>query len=102
MIFPQLILNTGVINNLIPLSLLATAEEESAQADGALVLASVLLSLVAIYIASKIGGELCARINLPPVLGELVGGVVIGVSVLSRKWRNRRRLPNHGGARKNH
>lgn len=82
MIFPQLILNTGVINNLIPLSLLATAEEESAQADGALVLASVLLSLVAIYIASKIGGELCARINLPPVLGELVGGVVIGVSVL--------------------
>lgn len=62
--------------------LLATAEEEAAQPEGSLILASVLLSLVAIYIASKIGGELCSRINLPPVLGELVGGVVIGVSVL--------------------
>jgi Kef-type K+ transport system membrane component KefB len=35
-----------------------------------------------IYFASKVGGELCARINLPPVLGELVGGVVVGVSAL--------------------
>jgi Kef-type K+ transport system membrane component KefB len=35
-----------------------------------------------IYFASKLGGEICARINLPPVLGELVGGVVVGVSAL--------------------
>ena len=28
------------------------------------------------------GGELCARINLPPVLGELIGGVTVGVSAL--------------------
>ncbi|WP_204105761.1 MULTISPECIES: cation:proton antiporter [Spirulina sp. CCY15215] len=58
---------------------LATAE---AAADSSFILAGVLLSLVLIYAASKIGGELCARINLPPVLGELVGGVVIGVSAL--------------------
>ncbi len=45
-----------------------------------MVLAAVLLSLVVIYFASKAGGELCARINLPPVLGELVGGVLVGVS----------------------
>lgn len=45
-----------------------------------MVLASVLLSLVIIYFASKVGGELCARINLPPVLGELVGGVLVGIS----------------------
>ncbi|MGK7925343.1 MAG: cation:proton antiporter, partial [Spirulina sp.] len=62
----------------IPTHFLATAEE----ADSSLVLAGVLLSLVLIYAASKIGGEICARINLPPVLGELVGGVVIGVSAL--------------------
>ena len=69
--------------NFSPFSLLAIAEEKIAQEpENALVLASVLLSLVAIYIASKIGGELCSRINLPPVLGELVGGVIIGVSVL--------------------
>lgn len=47
-----------------------------------LVLASVLLSLIVIYLAAKVGGEICARINLPPVLGELVGGVVVGVSAL--------------------
>lgn len=50
--------------------------------DGALVLASILLSLTVIYLASKLGGELCVRLNLPPVLGELVGGVAIGVSAL--------------------
>ena len=46
------------------------------------ILISVLLSLVVIFLASKVGGELCARIDLPPVLGELVGGVVVGLSVL--------------------
>lgn len=48
-----------------------------------MVLAAVLLSLVVIYFASKLGGELCSRINLPPVLGELVGGVLVGVSAFS-------------------
>ncbi len=47
-----------------------------------LVLSGVLLSLITVYLAAKIGGELCARLNLPSVLGELVGGVVVGVSVL--------------------
>lgn len=62
-----------------PMPLLATtAEAESAP----FVLAGVLLSLVVVYLASKIGGEICVRINLPPVLGELVGGVVVGVSAL--------------------
>lgn len=50
--------------------------------NSALVLASVLLSLVVIYLASKIGGELSNRVGLPPVLGELVGGVIVGVSAL--------------------
>jgi Kef-type K+ transport system membrane component KefB len=47
-----------------------------------LVLAGVLLSLIVIHVASKVGGEICIRLNLPPVLGELLGGVVIGVSAL--------------------
>ncbi|MGI0485952.1 cation:proton antiporter [Pantanalinema rosaneae CENA516] len=46
------------------------------------VLAGVLLSFMVIYLASKLGGELCARLDLPPVLGELVGGVLVGVSAL--------------------
>lgn len=50
--------------------------------SGSLVLAGVLLSLVVVYFAAKLGGEICARLNLPSVLGELVGGVVVGVSAL--------------------
>jgi Kef-type K+ transport system membrane component KefB len=62
-----------------PLPLLASATET---ADSSMVLAAVLLSLVVIYLASKVGGELSNRFGLPPVLGELVSGVVVGVSVL--------------------
>ncbi|QFZ92142.2 cation:proton antiporter [Synechococcus elongatus] len=47
-----------------------------------LILVSVLLGLVVVYLASKVGGELCVRANLPPVLGELLGGVIVGTSVL--------------------
>ncbi|RAM51060.1 MAG: cation:proton antiporter [Hapalosiphonaceae cyanobacterium JJU2] len=61
------------------LPLLATTGET---ADSSLVVAAVLLSLVVVYFASKLGGELSNRFGLPPVLGELVGGVVVGVSVL--------------------
>lgn len=50
------------------------------EVDAPVVLASVLLSLVVIYLASTIGGELCARMNLPPVLGQLLGGLVVGIS----------------------
>ena len=59
--------------------LLATATESD---TAPLVLAGVLLSLVTIYLASKIGGELSNWVGLPPVLGELVGGVVVGISAL--------------------
>ena len=51
-------------------------------ANPSIVLAGVLLSLVVVYVASKLGGELCHKINLPPVLGELVAGVLVGVSAL--------------------
>ncbi|WP_414549062.1 cation:proton antiporter [Anabaena sp. CCY 0017] len=51
-------------------------------ADSSMVIGAVLLSLVVIYLSSKLGGELSNRIGLPPVLGELLGGVVVGISVL--------------------
>ncbi len=60
----------------------AVAATETEVANPSIVLAGVLLSLVIIYFASKLGGELCSRVSLPAVLGELVGGVVIGVSAL--------------------
>jgi len=56
--------------------------EPSSTIDPSIVLAGVFLSLVVIYFASKVGGEVCIRLNLPPVLGELVMGVVVGISAL--------------------
>ncbi|NJN01759.1 MAG: cation:proton antiporter [Leptolyngbyaceae cyanobacterium SL_1_1] len=70
------------ISNLFSAASPVLAETSEAEI-GPLVLAGVLVSLIAIYFAAKVGGELCARINLPPVLGELVGGVVVGVSALN-------------------
>jgi Kef-type K+ transport system membrane component KefB len=68
-------------------SLLASATEAATEASsegeyGTLLLTAVLLNLVVIYLASKIGGEFSNRVGLPPVLGELVGGVLVGVSAL--------------------
>ncbi|HEY9808330.1 MAG TPA: cation:proton antiporter [Halomicronema sp.] len=64
------------------LPILASAVETGTKAESAMVLAGVLLSLVVVYLASKIGGELSNALGLPPVLGELVGGVVVGISAL--------------------
>ncbi|MDX2256903.1 MAG: cation:proton antiporter [Pseudanabaenaceae cyanobacterium bins.39] len=58
--------------------LLATAESENSP----IILSGVLLTLVIIYVASKVGSEVAKRVDLPPVLGELVAGVIIGVSAL--------------------
>ncbi|HEY9699193.1 MAG TPA: cation:proton antiporter [Trichocoleus sp.] len=74
-------LSSGVLQ--LPLQgspLLASAAEAETEP---IVLAGVLLSLIVIYLASKLVGEICARINFPPVLGELIGGVVVGVSALN-------------------
>jgi Kef-type K+ transport system membrane component KefB len=45
-------------------------------------IAELLLALLAIFAAAKLFGELAERIGQPAVLGEMVGGVVIGVSGL--------------------
>ncbi|MEN9213817.1 MAG: cation:proton antiporter [Gloeomargarita sp. DG02_4_bins_56] len=58
---------------------LATA---AVSADPNAVLITGLLSLTVIYLASRLGGEICARFDLPPVLGELLAGAVVGISVL--------------------
>ncbi len=58
--------------------LLATASAENAP----IVLSGVLLSLVIVYFASKLGGEVSKALDFPPVLGELIGGVLVGASAL--------------------
>src|SRR5688572_14129342 len=41
-----------------------------------------LLALIAIFVAAKLFGELAERLGQPAVLGEIVGGIIIGVSGL--------------------
>ena len=67
----------GVSLHLISPVLATTPESEY----GSWVLAGILFTLVVIYAESKLGGELSKRLNLPQVLGELVGGVFVGISV---------------------
>ncbi|MCX6346230.1 MAG: cation:proton antiporter [Armatimonadetes bacterium] len=45
---------------------------------GSMDFSSLLLGLVVILIAAKIGGDLFARIGQPAVLGELVFGIIVG------------------------
>ncbi|PSB60423.1 sodium:proton antiporter, partial [filamentous cyanobacterium CCP1] len=58
--------------------LFATVSAEQAP----IVLSGVLLSLVVVYFASKLGGEISKALDFPPVLGELIGGVLVGASAL--------------------
>ncbi len=68
----------GIAALMAPMPFLATVVAE----DSPIILSGVLLALVVIYLASKFGAEVARRLNFPPVLGELVAGVVIGVSAL--------------------
>jgi Kef-type K+ transport system membrane component KefB len=45
-------------------------------------ISDLLIALLAIFVAAKLSGELAERIGQPAVLGEMVGGIVIGVSGL--------------------
>jgi Kef-type K+ transport system membrane component KefB len=45
-------------------------------------IADFLLALISIFVAAKVCGELAERIGQPAVLGELIGGVIVGVSGL--------------------
>ncbi|MGB3207121.1 MAG: cation:proton antiporter, partial [Crinalium sp.] len=70
--------SSGIVSPIASMPLLATVEAEYSP----LVLTGVLLSLVVIYLASKLGAEAAKRLDFPPVLGELVAGVIVGVSAL--------------------
>lgn len=80
-LFPQLSLGISLpaLGQTAPI-LAAASQTESDSA--ALVLPAVLLSLVVVYLASKVGGEFSNRLGFPPVLGELLAGVIVGVSAL--------------------
>ena len=41
-----------------------------------------LVALFVVLLAAKIGEEICRRIDQPPIIGEILAGVLIGPSVL--------------------
>lgn len=59
--------------------------------EAALSIPSLFLTLAAMLVAAKVLGGLAERIGQPAVLGELVGGVLLGASVLGV-------VPTHGAA----
>jgi Kef-type K+ transport system membrane component KefB len=69
---------SGIPAWVMPSPLFATVAAE----DSPVILSGVLLTLVVIYLASKLGAEASKRLDFPPVLGELVAGVIVGVSAL--------------------
>ena len=59
----------------------ADASPSSPKAD---VLFHVLLALTVVIVAARICGALCKRIHQPPVMGEVIAGILLGPSLLGR------------------
>lgn len=50
------------------------------------VLLHVLLALVVVILAARALGALCKRLRQPPVIGEVIAGILLGPSLLGRLW----------------
>ncbi|HXH94455.1 MAG TPA: cation:proton antiporter [Thermoanaerobaculia bacterium] len=60
-------------------AVVAAAGDPAANAE---VLLHVLLALVVVIIAARACGALCKRIHQPPVIGEVIAGILLGPSLL--------------------
>ena len=65
-----------------PRWLLVAAAPDGAGGQGDHGVGAVLFALVAIFVATKLLGEMAQRVNQPAVLGELIAGVILGGSML--------------------
>ncbi len=59
---------------------------QHASASGSDLLLHVLLALLAILAAARLLGVAFRRIGQPPVIGEVVAGILLGPSLLGRVW----------------
>jgi Kef-type K+ transport system membrane component KefB len=66
-----------------PAPLVATAGPGAVPAP-ADVLLHVLLALVVVIVAARICGALCKHFRQPPVIGEVIAGILLGPSLLGR------------------
>src|SRR5689334_5825485 len=58
------------------------AESSAAKAEGKATLPQVLLALVVIVVAARAAGAAFAWLGQPPVIGEVVAGILLGPSCL--------------------
>jgi Kef-type K+ transport system membrane component KefB len=43
----------------------------------------IIFQIILFLLVAKVGGELAERVNLPPILGELMGGLILGPSLFN-------------------
>lgn len=72
----KLLAHLGVLSLGLSIPTVALAAEPEGNHGEAI--ASVLISIIVILVAAKLGGELFERLHQPAVLGELIAGVIIG------------------------
>ncbi|KAI9129996.1 cation:proton antiporter (plasmid) [Acaryochloris sp. CCMEE 5410] len=70
-----------LLENKLPL-LLASASGAEGETYAKGVALAATLTLIIVYVSAQLFGELAIRIGLPAVLGELIAGLVIGISGL--------------------
>jgi Kef-type K+ transport system membrane component KefB len=69
---------------LIPATALASS---SSAATGGHDISQILVALAVVLLGAKLGGDLAGRVGQPPVLGELLFGVVLGnVALVGLSW----------------
>ena len=55
---------------------------EAGEVSESVVFGALLVSATVIFLTSQVWEEICAWLRLPPVLGQLVGGLLLGISAL--------------------
>ena len=60
------------------------ARAEAASASGALTLFHLLLALATVVVAARMRGAVFRRFRQPPVIGEIIAGILLGPSLLGR------------------
>jgi Kef-type K+ transport system membrane component KefB len=71
-----------ILASLMILTIVPTAAFGSSLAGHADPIPRVLLALIVILLTAKLGGEAAERLGLPAVLGELLGGMILGNLIL--------------------
>jgi Na+:H+ antiporter len=74
----RLLLTAGVVLACVCFTVRAQEANASSDADGHGLQPLVLAGLAGMLLVAKLGGELFERIKQPAVLGELIGGIVLG------------------------